>query len=229
MAMVTPGRRAFSRHALSARIASSSAASGSCPGCRADPLAPFRVHVIAVPRSVDLDVGDTLVDEGAHLGLEDPDHVPEELRGARVDPVGDALFVGDGRELGRAGERDLDRAGAVLLHERQAVRREPSKLPQLLLPDAGDAARVSRARASDLPHAGHGVAVIEPRHRVPEVAHEVRAAELPVGEDLEPELALLGQGFEDCRVLDLLRGARAACPGSLRASRISGGRRKLPT
>src|SRR5262249_57164973 len=71
----------------------------------------------------------------------------------------------------------------------------------LLRHDPGDAAHLGGGRA--LPHASDGVSVVETGHRLPEVTHEVRAAELPVGEDVEPELALAREALEYGLVLEL--------------------------
>jgi hypothetical protein len=106
----------------------------------------------------------------------------------------------------------------VLLHERELVLGEPPELPQLLRHDAGDAAHVGGGRT--LPHAGHGVSVVEPGHRVREIAHEILPTQLSVGEDLESELALVREALENRLVLELtdprLRCRRIAARGQQR-------------
>ena len=47
---------------------------------RPDPIAPLRVHIIAVARRVNLNVGDTLSRQARHFVLHDFDDVPQQRR-----------------------------------------------------------------------------------------------------------------------------------------------------
>ena len=134
----------------------------------------------------------------------------EELGVARVDLVDHAALVGDGRELGRARQGHLDRAGTVPRQERQLVRRQPPELPQLRRHDPGHAAHAARAWAADLPHAGHGVAEVEALDTASaEVAHEVRRRSSPSVKISNPSSLLPGQDFEDRPVLQLAQALGA--------------------
>src|SRR5207245_2705421 len=56
--------------------------------------------------------------------------------------------------------------------------------------------------APGLPRPRHGVAEVEARDGVGEVAHEVPPPELAIGEDLEPEVTLLLERLHDVPVLE---------------------------
>ena len=68
--------------------------------------------------------------------------------------------------------------------------------------DARDARHRHAGAAPGLPRPRHGVAEVEARDGVGEVAHEVPPPELAIGEDLEPEVTLLLERLHDVPVLE---------------------------
>ena len=99
--------------------------------------------------------------------------------------IAEALLVIDRGKLIGGGEGNLDIARATLFHERELMLGQTLGLLDLAHHDPGHPRRLSRgAGAARLPGAEEIVALVDSFHRVVEVAHEVEAAELSVGEDL---------------------------------------------
>ena len=158
-----------------------------------DPVAPLRVDEVAVARGVDLEIARPLLGHARELVFQDRDDVPQQLDLVLIDAVRDAVLPHDRRELRGARERQLDRARAVLLEERQLV---AGQRPDRLQPcgdDAGDPAHPGGRAAPAYPGARQLVPHVEPGDGVGEVAHEVATAQLAVGEHVEADLLLLGQ------------------------------------
>src|SRR4030095_6434954 len=82
---------------------------------------PLRVHKIAIPRRVDLDVVDALTCKTSELRLHDLDYVPQQRCRILVNTVGDSALERDCRELRGARQRHLDRARAVRLEKGEFV------------------------------------------------------------------------------------------------------------
>ena len=80
---------------------------------------------------------------------------------------------------------------------------------------AGHHRRTGRCAGLRLPSARHRHPFVDSFHGIVEVAHEVAAAKLAVGEDLEAELLLLLDHSQDVRVLERAQlcaaDIRAAC------------------
>jgi hypothetical protein len=169
-----------------------------------DPFAPLRVHEVAVARRVDLDVVDAFRGQARELVLHDGDDVPEQRAVIRIDRVGDAPLEADGRELRGAGQGHLDGPRAVGLQERQLMPGQRPHGAQLRGDDTGDAGDVGVLRLARLPGAAHGVAHVESLDGVREVAHEVAAPQLAVGEDREAELGLFLEDPSDVPVFEVV-------------------------
>src|SRR3989338_5748128 len=75
----------------------------------------------------------------------------------------------------------------MLLHEVDLMLGQPPGLLQLTQHDPGDARGQT---AAALPGASDDIALVDPLHRLAEIAHEVAAPELAVGEYLQAELLL---------------------------------------
>src|SRR6185295_13396616 len=158
-----------------------------------DVAPPFRIDVVAVARRVDLDVLDAFVHERGDLRLHDRDDVPQEFGVGWIRALADTLLVRDRGKLIRGRQRHLDVAGRVPFEEIDFVLRET-----LGLPDPGDDGASGRADAAGGGDTGRGplprpiqfVLGTEPLDRLVEVAHESRAPQLAVGEDLEANILL---------------------------------------
>src|SRR5262249_18439675 len=84
-------------------------------------VAPFWIDVVTVARRIDLYIVHSLTRQRLNLPLDDRNDIPEKSRVARIDFVADTLFVVDRRKLIGSGQRDLNIARAILLHEGELV------------------------------------------------------------------------------------------------------------
>jgi hypothetical protein len=82
------------------------------------------------------------------------------------------------------------------------VSSERPHLTQLLRYDAGNAADRSRSFISGAPVSRDGIAKIEAFDGFGEVAHEVAAAEFPIGENLKTKLFLFREHAGDVLILE---------------------------
>ena len=169
---------------------------------RFNPLAPFRIHVVAVARRVDLDVIHAVAGKLCEIAFHDVDDGPQKFRVIFVNGVGDAAFEGDGRKLRGAWQGHFDRAGSVRFCKGQLVAGERADLAKFFGDDAGDGADGSRSGIAGVPASRDGVAEIEAFDGVGEVAHEIAAAQFSIGENLEAEFLLFCENAEDVLVLE---------------------------
>src|SRR3990167_2508383 len=78
----------------------------------------------------------------------------------------------------------------MLLHEVDLMLGQPPGLLQLTHHDPGNARGLRGATVAGLPGARDEIALVDPLHRLAEIAHEVATPELAVGEYLQAELLL---------------------------------------
>ena len=104
--------------------------------------------------------------------------------------VADTFLVIDRGKLIGGGQRDFDVAGAVLLDESEFMLGQTPGLFDLADNRAGHHRGARRRAGAGLPSTGNRHAFVYSFHRVVEITHEVAAAQLAVGKDLEAELLL---------------------------------------
>src|SRR5690242_18693179 len=171
-----------------------------------DPSAPLRVQVVAVARSIDLDVLYAIRRERGDVLLDDLDDVPQQSGVVLVNFVRNTPLERDRRKLGGAWQQHLDVTRAVFSQERKFVRRHRTQGAKFRIDDSGHMADM---RLSLLPLGSPDFrtsrdfrADVETLDSVGEIAHEIPPPQLAVGEDLETKLLLLCEHSEDVLVLN---------------------------
>src|SRR5215471_16539153 len=73
-----------------------------------DITSPLGIDVVAVSRSIDLNVPDAFLYQCSDFGFNDRHDVPKKFRIRFINAIAQTLFVSNGRKLVGAGERHLD-------------------------------------------------------------------------------------------------------------------------
>src|SRR5439155_14927489 len=90
-----------------------------------------RIKIVGVVRRIELDVGHALLDQPVNLVANNLNEIREERPTVGVDAIGNPCLVASEHEIGRCGQRNLERTAGGLSQEGHFIRRErtgPAKL-----------------------------------------------------------------------------------------------------
>src|SRR3984893_8255813 len=170
---------------------------------RLDPGPPLGVHVVAVARSINLDILHAIGRKLAEVAFHDLHDVPQQRRMIFIDLVRDSDLERDSRKLRSARQRHFNRELALGVQEREFVARQRPRLTQLGGNDPRHAADGGVERLSCLPRAAHSAGHIEPLDRVSEITHKISPPQLAIRGSLKSELFLFGKYAPDVLILEL--------------------------